>query len=174
MSECDIGLKTDTVDLFLSTANSEHVDASVSEVFSIMFGFEIEQIQTAECEHCLFRLDERTAIVGISGTMRGSFQIRIGTLAARTIASAMLGGSLVEEDDGSIDDALGELCNMIAGGWKNSFPVFSESTLSPPTVVSGQNYKIHFHKPSLELSRSYKFDNHILSLTVYCELSATI
>jgi chemotaxis protein CheX len=110
-----------------------------------------------------------TAIVGISGSRRGSFQIRISSSAARTIASAMLGGEHIDENDGSIDDALGEICNMIAGGWKNSILVFSGCTMSPPTVVSGQNYKVHFHKPSLQLVRTYMFSEHTLSLVVYIE-----
>ena len=60
--------------------------------------------------------------------------------------------------DDSINDALGELCNMLAGGWKNEVPgLSSECALSPPTVISGRDYKVHLSKPSVKLSRIYQF-----------------
>jgi chemotaxis protein CheX len=169
MSDCDNTLKSSVAEAFLSTASIEYVDASVREVFSMMYGFEIEAIQIPDTDQSLCGLDERTAIVGFSGMMRGSFQVRISSMAARSIASAMLGGVPVEENGNSIDDTMGELCNMIAGGWKNGIPIFSECTLSPPTVISGRDYKIHIYKPSVELWRIYKFDGHTLHLTLHCE-----
>jgi len=169
MFNCDIDLKPSAAEVFLSTANIEYADASVMEVFSMVFGFEVEAIQTPDPDRNLCALDERTAIVGFSGTMRGACQIRISSLAASSIVAAMLGGAPAAAGDDSIDDALGELCNMIAGGWKNGIPIFCECTLSPPTVISGQNYKVHFHKPSMELSRFYKFNGHTLHLTLHCE-----
>jgi chemotaxis protein CheX len=169
MFNCDIDLKSSAAEAFLSTANIEHADASVMEVFSMVFGFEAEAIQTPDSDQSLCAVDERTAIVGFSGTMRGACQIRMSSLAASSIASAMLGGAPVAEGDDSIDDALGELCNMIAGGWKNGISSFCECTLSPPTVISGRNYKVHFHKLSMELSRFYKFNGHSLHLTLRCE-----
>ena len=169
MFNCDIDLKLSAADVFLSAANIEHADASVMEVFSMVFGFEVEAIQAPDSDQSLCGLDERTAIVGFSGTMRGACQIRISSLAASSIATAMLGGDPVAAGDDSIDDALGELCNMIAGGWKNGIPIFCECTLSPPTVISGRNYRVHFHKPSMELSRLYRFNGHTLYLTLHCE-----
>jgi chemotaxis protein CheX len=169
MSECNVEPKPYSVEDFLSSANLDHADASVTEVFGMMFGFDIKRIESADPDADLGELDERSAIVGFSGPMRGSCQVRISSLAARSIASAMLGGAPIEEGDESIDDALGELCNMIAGGWKNGISTFSECTLSPPTVISGRNYKVHFHKPSMKIMRLYQFDVHTLYLTLHCE-----
>lgn len=177
MFECDIALKSYSAEDFMSAANLDRADASVVEVFSLMFGFDIEVVQPSEVglqaglntSLNTGELDERSAIVGFSGPMRGSCQVRIGSLAARSVASAMLGGTPVEEDDDSIDDALGELCNMIAGAWKNGVPAFSACTLSPPTVVSGRNYKVHFHKRAMKIARIYKFGGHMLHLTLHCE-----
>jgi chemotaxis protein CheX len=117
--------------------------------------------------------DERTAVVGFSGAMRGVCQIRMSAAAARLIVSAMLGGAPVDEgDDGSMNDAVGELCNMVAGGWKNSIPELSSAcTLSPPTVISGQNYRVHVRKPSVQLARSYEFEGHGLEFILHCEES---
>ena len=82
----------------------------------------------------------------------------------------MLGGLSLEDDEDSMNDALGELCNMFAGGWKNSMPALcSECALSPPTVISGNDYKVHVRKPAVELSRSYKFGDHILHIALHCQ-----
>jgi chemotaxis protein CheX len=158
-----------TVEEFLSAENLNHADEAVMEVFSMMFGFQIRAVDPTSIEPPSSEADERTAIVGFSGSMRGSCQVQISTHAARSIASAMLGGTPVEEGDDSIDDALGELCNMLAGGWKNGIPALSDCALSPPTVISGGDYKVRLSKPSVKVSRTYQFDTHILRLTLHRE-----
>jgi chemotaxis protein CheX len=155
---------------FLAPQNLDRADDTVTEIFRMMFGFEISVMEALDLELLSPEPAELTAIVGFSGVMRGSCQIRIGSQAARAIASAMLGGVPIEEDDDSINDALGELCNMLAGGWKNGIPALSsECALSPPTVISGKDYKVHMHKPSVSLSRTYQFEVHALYLTLHCE-----
>jgi chemotaxis protein CheX len=155
------------VEEFLSPRNLEHADAAVVEIFNLMFGFDIEAVEVPGIDPTAPGQDDRTAIVGFSGAMRGSCQVRMGTPPAQAIASAMLGGTPVAEDDDSIDDALGELCNMLAGGWKNSIPgLSSECALSPPTVISGRDYKVHTCKPSEILLRAYRFDIHTFLLTL--------
>lgn len=173
MSNCNLAFKPSFVESPLSPFNIEYADASVMEVFRVALGFEIVAVQTSNLDQGPCGIDERTAIVGFSGAMRGSFQVRINSSAVRSIASAMLDGASVEEDDDSTDDALGEICNMIAGGWKNAVPAFSECALTPPTVISGHNYKVRFHKPSILLSRIYKFNGHILHLILHCETMGT-
>jgi len=155
---------------FLSAENLDRADTVVTEIFKMMFDFDIQAMDLPSDACPPSQLDERTAIVGFSGSMRGSCQIRTSVLAAKSIASAMLGGVPVDDDDDSINDALGELCNMLAGGWKNRVPsLSSECALSPPTVISGHNYKVHMSKPSAKLSRRYQFDAHALHLTLYRE-----
>ena len=143
----------------------------MAEIFKMMFDFDIKAMDLPSDACPPPVLDERTAIVkqSFSGAMRGSCQIRISVLAAKSIASAMLGGVPIDDDD-SINDALGELCNMLAGGWKNGVPSLSSAcALSPPTVISGHDYKVHMSKPSSKLSRRYRFGAHALHLTLYRE-----
>jgi chemotaxis protein CheX len=147
-------------------------DVTVIEIFKLMFGYEIQTVDDCNPAPPISAQDERTAIVGFSGSMRGSCQIRMSTCAARSIDIAMLGGAPIDEDDDSINDALGELCNMLAGGWKNGIQGLSSAcALSPPTVISGSNYKVHMTKPSVKLSRTYQFDVHTLYLTLCREES---
>jgi chemotaxis protein CheX len=154
---------------FLSTENLSHADDAVVEVFSMMAGIEIGPV--AESAPDVPRdSNELTAIVGFSGAMRGTCEVRMTSLAARTVAAAMLGGPLAEEGDESIDGAFGELCNMLAGGWKGRVPLLTaDCALSPPTVISGGNYKVHMRQPSVKVARIYRFDEHMLYLTLYRE-----
>jgi chemotaxis protein CheX len=167
MSNSTAELKSYRAEDFLSPENLDLADATVTEIFKLMFGFDIMAVEPPISGVVPIAGSERTAIVGFSGAMRGSCQVRISTIAAQSIASAMLGGVPIDEDDDSINDALGELCNMLAGGWKNGVPeLSSECALSPPTVISGCDYKVHVSKPSINLSRIYQFDAHMLYLTL--------
>lgn len=169
MLDSNAALTSYRVQDFLSAENLDRADATVVEIFKMMFGFEVE-VDADSTLGPSRELDERTAIVGFSGAMRGSCQIRIGLQAAQSIASAMLGGAPVEETSDSVNDALGELCNMLAGGWKNEIPgLSSECALSPPTVISGRDYMVHLSKPSVKLTRIYCFSGHTLHLTLCCE-----
>jgi chemotaxis protein CheX len=154
---------------FLAVESLDRADEAVIEIFHVMFGLEIRPIDPDDV-NLSPQFGERTAIVGFSGPLRGSCQVRIGGVAARSIASAMLGGVPIEEDDDAINDALGELCNVLAGSWKNAIPgLSSQCALSPPTVISGCDYKVHIPRPSATLSRTYRFDAHTLFLTLNCE-----
>jgi|GEM_PF-590383 len=173
MSITSVEPKAYRADQFLSSHNLDRADATVIEIFNLMFGFEIKVIEFAADGEIQAECDERTAVVGFSGAMRGSCQIRTTTCAARSIASAMLGGIPIDAEDDSINDALGELCNMLAGGWKNGVPeLSSECALSPPTVIAGRSYKVHVSKPSVNFSRAYRFNSHTLFLTLYREESS--
>ncbi len=167
MPKCTIELPPYSIGDFLAHETLELADATVIEIFKLMFGYGVSVAELPHPSLVQSGLDERTAIVGFSGSMRGSCQVRMSTCAARSIAEAMLGGPIDEADDDSINDALGELCNMLAGGWKNGVRgLSSECNLSPPTVVSGHNYRVHVSKPCMVLTSIYRFDVHTLHLTL--------
>jgi CheY-specific phosphatase CheX len=59
------------------------------------------------------------------------------------MTSKMLGVAL-DEVGPDVGDALGEVCNMVAGNFKNKIAGLANGCLlSPPTVVSGSNYDLH-------------------------------
>lgn len=150
--------------------NLERADQIVLEIFQVMFGLEIQPFDLSHSGISLPESEQKIALVGFSGVIRGSCQLRISSLAAKCIASAMLGGVPLDEEDESIDDALGELCNMLAGGWKNSTPgLASQCFISPPTVISGQSYKVHQRKYPVNYARSYSFGLHQLHLNLHFE-----
>ena len=170
MSDSSVVARPYSAGDFLSAENLDRADETATEIFKVMFGLSIQSVDTSHCDLLDPEDNERTAVVGFSGAMRGSCQIRVSTAGVQLIASAMLGGMPVEEDDDSLNDALGELCNMLAGGWKNGVPSLSAAcALSPPTVISGKDYKVHVRMPSVKLLRTYLFDGHTLQLTLHCE-----
>ncbi|HEV2618751.1 MAG TPA: chemotaxis protein CheX [Acidobacteriaceae bacterium] len=158
---------------FLSAENIDRADATVKEIFDMMFALDIRSMDAPLDDDGEFGPDDKTAIVGFSGSLRGCCQVRMNRLAAHTVALAMLGGLPVAEGDEPLNDALGELCNMLAGGWKNGIAdVAAACALSSPTIISGFDYKIHMARPSTKLCRTYQFGAHMLHLTLYREIGS--
>jgi chemotaxis protein CheX len=53
-----------------------------------------------------------------------------------------------------VSDALGEICNMVAGNFKNKIAGLGDGCmLSPPTVITGADYDLHSlaDSPGLEV-----------------------
>ena len=110
-----------------------------------------------------------TSMVGMAGQLRGVLSIRCGEKAAAIMASKMLG---VELDQVGKDllDALGEICNMVAGNFKNMIPgLDSGCMLSPPTVITGSNYRARSltDAPPLELRLLFEGALMVISLDVH-------
>ena len=149
---------------FLAQKNIELADETVFEVFASMLGLEVAVTPPPIPEIGVG--DERTAIVGYSGAMRGCCEIQMNHKAAAAVATAMLGGVPTEDSD-SLDDAVGEIANMIAGGWKDRIPsLSSDCNISPPTVITGRAYKVHMSRPSVKIIRCYNFSESYLFLTL--------
>ncbi len=67
-------------------------------------------------------------------------------------------------------DSFGEICNMIAGGWKNRIPgLDSGCALSVPTIIAGTDYVLHPVGDCLLVERIYHFKSHKLLLVIRCE-----
>jgi chemotaxis protein CheX len=154
---------------FLSTRTLELVDETVGETFGVMLGL-AAQHDAAGDEHGAAAEDAHTGLIGFSGALRGSCEVRMNTAAARAIASAMLGGAEIEEgDDESVNDSVGEIANMLAAGWKNRIESLSgRCFLSPPTVISGKGYKVHPPHASVKIVRHYVFDRQRFQIAIHC------
>ncbi len=167
MSDLLLETKPYRMEDFLSNQNYELADETVAEIFRTLLGLNARRLPTSETNTPSTLENGRTAIVGFSGAMRGYCGVRLSSAAACSIASAMLGGMPMEEGDESIDDGVGEICNIIAGGWKNRIPeLSSRCSLSPPTVISGRDYKVHTVKPSVTVVRVYAFDEHVIQVVL--------
>ena len=83
-----------------------------------------------------------TGMVGIAGAVSATFSLRCSTQSATKIASQMLGVA-VEEAAAQQSDAIGEICNMVAGQFKSKIGLEAECMLTVPTVITGKSYQLH-------------------------------
>ena len=108
-----------------------------------------------------------TGMIGIAGAMRAVFSLRCSDRAAIRIASQMLCIS-VEEAAAQKSDAIGEVCNIIAGHFKHKIGFGDRCTLTIPTVVVGGNYSIHCLEKGerLEFPVTYEGETVLVTLDI--------
>lgn len=110
------------------------LESATREVFEVMLGTKLEPFQDDP-----MLVTEMIAMVGLSGRVAGVVSFHCTAQGARNMASKMLGGAAnPEEEDDTARDAVGEICNMVAGNFKNRLgQVGDECKLSVPTIISG-------------------------------------
>ncbi len=107
------------------------------EVFSTMVGVAL----TVPEESAISLMAHVTGMVGIAGPLSAILTLRCREAAAIKLASQMLGVSL---EDAATEkcDAVGEICNIVAGLFKAKIGFGDSCCLSVPTVIIGKDYKI--------------------------------
>ena len=113
------------------------VEAAAREVFEVMLGIKLDPFQDDPS-----LITEMIAMVGLTGRVAGVVSFHCTAKAARHMAQVMLGAPATpsdpEEADDTARDAVGEICNMVAGTIKNRLgQVGDECKLSVPTIISG-------------------------------------
>ena len=115
------------------------LEAATREVFQIMLGVELSQLLAMDFPLAA----DFTAMVGLAGELCGVLSLRCGADGASRMASKMLGTD-VSELDNNVGDALGEICNIVAGSFKAKIAGMAEGCmLSVPTVITGADYRLH-------------------------------
>ena len=143
-----------------------NLDAAVAEVFQLMMGVPSlpeQNLPALETEPIV------TGVVGLAGALSGACILRMERPVALAMAAMLVGFSMETFDD-TVKDALGEVCNMLAGAWKGKLPEISANCmLSVPAVVSGTNYELHMQKPDFRLDRAYRFGEHVFAFSIVCD-----
>jgi chemotaxis protein CheX len=124
---------------------------SVYHLFTTMLGCEAKRADAK-----LTKLSDNsrriTALIGLSGTARGTVALSFPMETAAAMASRLLGadGDASEE---SVSDAVGELVNIVAGGAKARFCTDNATPidLSLPNVVKGNRYTVEFPSDAVRL-----------------------
>jgi chemotaxis protein CheX len=108
-----------------------------------------------------------TAMVGLAGLLTGVMSFRCEEKAAALITSRMLGINL-EDASPSIADAIGEICNMVAGNFKHKIPgLGSGCLLSPPSVVRGGDYTVHARPKTPRIHLHLLLENMPIMISLY-------
>jgi chemotaxis protein CheX len=113
------------------------LELAAREVFQMMVGGDLQPDPDDGA------VTDVTAMIGLAGQLCGLVTIQCSSAGAGQIASAMLGTEVTGIDDGALD-ALGEICNMIAGNFKAKISGLADGcVLSVPTVIRGSDYELH-------------------------------
>ena len=120
---------------------SSLVITSTRDVFSTMIVMELRD-ESPLTESVSHFHNSVSGMVGFAGIYSGALSIHCPLSLARMITANMLGMEFEEVDD-DVNDALGEVANMLGGGVKHLLSAGGmDVKLSTPTVISGENYKV--------------------------------
>lgn len=118
---------------------------SAKEIFSTMIMMEIEVRTDAIGEHHAFH-DSISGIIGLAGMRKGVLAIHLPKNVAMAITGNFLGMEVTEVNE-DVEDAVGELANMLGGNVKT---ILSERgrdiELSMPSTITGKDYDFQSKK----------------------------
>ena len=140
------------------------LETATREVFELMLGCQLAVNSTAEEPK-----PEVTAMVGLAGMLCGVLSVCCDDKAAALMTSKMLGAELGKVG-AEVSDALGEVCNMVAGNFKNKIAGLAEGCLlSPPTVVTGSDYNLYSlaESPGLQISLLFEHMPIVITLQIH-------
>jgi chemotaxis protein CheX len=147
-------------------ADPGNLDASVEEVFELMMGVKCRR---AGSETAVHHDESVTAVVGFGGLLSGACVFKLSSGTALTVAARMTGMEFTDVDD-TVKDAIGEVCNMLAGSWKGKVPELAANCgLSVPAVITGRDYNLHVQAPEFRLHHEYIFGDDSFAVTIVCD-----
>lgn len=110
-----------------------------------------------------------TSMVSLTGELYGTMTVRCSDQSAGLMASKMLGVN-VEKAACQMWDAVGEICNMVAGNFKNKVAGLGDGCLlSVPAVITGADYSLHLVAEAGSFQTTLLFEGApvVFSLQVY-------
>jgi chemotaxis protein CheX len=128
------------------------------EVLEMMAGTQLSPCGDGGRSAC----SELTAVVGLAGPVCGVLTVCCSQKGATLIASRMLGTS-IEDAQRELLDAMGEICNMVAGNFKSKLGDAGQATLlSVPAVIKGTQYRICSAVKGEIIECQHEFDNEVI------------
>jgi len=110
-----------------------------------------------------------SAVIGLSGDIRGAVVISMKKKFAIKVADTLVGIPHTEMDD-DIVDAIGEIVNIISGNIKNEVPGGEKIQISLPTVIKGSDHSFAWPgKQSRILCIAFKYEDDSFHLLVDME-----
>lgn len=126
--------------------------AATQEVFTSMLGTEVQRLPEPEATAQSSAFDGVLSLVGLAGAVIGNGSVVCTAEGACDMSSRLLMTTFSNVDD-EVLDALGEIANMIIGGFKNLLePTFGRLQMSIPSVVYGKNIATRDSKAGVALA----------------------
>lgn len=140
------------------------MEVATREVFQMMLESELQLLDTATDP-----ATDVASMVGLAGRLCGMLTVRCTRKLGALIASKML-GTAPDPMSPEIADACGEICNMVAGNFKNKISGLNDGCmLSVPTVVTGTDYNLRSlaDYPALEVRLQLEGMPIVVSLEIH-------
>ena len=138
------------------------LELAAREVFSLMLGVELTSASEPVSEEGL----GITSMVGLAGTLRGLLSLRCSSKSAALMASKMLGIDASSNGD-EVQDAVGEVCNMVAGNFKNKIAGLGDGCqLSVPTVITGEDYCLRTLSNDCTIDTKFLFEGSLVIVSI--------
>jgi chemotaxis protein CheX len=138
---------------------------AAQEVFDLMLGSAL----TIPIEPAPEQGLDVTAMVGLAGQLCGVITVSCSENSAALMAARLL--DIAPDQVGpEMWDAIGEICNMVAGNFKNKISGMADGCmLSVPTVITGADYSLHSlaDEGALRMTMLFEGAAVIISLQVH-------
>jgi len=164
VESCDWDAKTEAV--FMKVEYINPFIQGVQHLFSTMFDCKASRGDVGLTGGSA-RPREITALIGLSGLVRGTVALSFPSTTALAMVSRMLGVETQTVDD-TVSDGVAELVNIVAGDAKARFPNTQEHPidLSLPTVVRGSDYSVKYPSDAKWLEVPFTSDLGAFTLQV--------
>lgn len=140
--------------------------AATREVFTSMLGSEIQRLQEPLADHA-DTFDGVISLVGLAGAVIGNGELECAAEAACDLSSKLLMTEFSKVDE-EVLDAVGEITNMIVGGFKNLLePHVGRLQMSIPSVIWGKNIATRDSKAEVAVAVCCVFPGGELRLTIH-------
>jgi chemotaxis protein CheX len=137
------------------------LEVAAREVFELMLGCRLTAAETLPDSPM-----DITAMVGLAGQLCGVMSVRCSKESSTIMASKMLGIE-PSEVGAEMGDAFGEICNMVAGNFKNKISGLGDGCmLSVPTVIMGNDYSLHSLADAAAIELRLLFENMPVQITL--------
>jgi len=126
----------------MPTVTSNDIFDAVHGIFQSMLGTE-PRLHSAERTEQPLKNPGVVAIVGYAGEHEGTVIFGCGKPLAASLAELMLMEEDLDPDGEEVDDAMGEIANMVAGQLKNLVcKTGNEVQLSIPVIIHDGDYRL--------------------------------
>jgi len=121
---------------------SQQLMRDVKDIFGTMVGLEDLLHLPIQIDPVTNFTDCISSLVGLAGTYNGLVSLHMPSNLAIRATSCMLGMEVTEIND-DVNDAMGEIANMIAGSFKQHLSKSGmDIQISTPSVIHGKEYVI--------------------------------
>jgi len=136
---------------------SEKIIESAKEIFSTMVMMEIF-VNGDQMKKSVPLTESISGVIGLAGTHKGVLTIHIPNKVAMTITSSFLGMTVGEINE-DVEDAVGELANMLGGNVKSMLSANGRDIdLSLPSTITGQQYDFQSTKDAERIIIPFRCD----------------